>query len=209
MAHTWHIRIRQKGYAPGSARLVLYAAVMPFLMVPQSLRYLGVLTLALAACVDPADEPAPRPTETQGQTPESGGGSTEKTAGAATPPTRVGQPEAPSGALPFHLYVSNQSFEIDPADIDIYVDGVHVVTGGFRVESQHNWVKFDFELAPGEHALRATSRSNNVDTTATFSASEKPWGVVNFWYYPAGRDGSGAVAPSFGVDFFATQPGFD
>jgi hypothetical protein len=58
----------------------------------------------------------------------------------------------------FHLYVSNQSFDIGQVDIDVYIDDVHVVTGGFVVEQQHTRLRFDFNIAPGTHSIRAVSK---------------------------------------------------
>ena len=44
---------------------------------------------------------------------------------------------------PLHFYVSNQSFDLDPVDIDVYVDDVKLITGDFLVEGQHSWHAYD------------------------------------------------------------------
>lgn len=87
-------------------------------------------------------------------------------------------------AANFSLYVSNQSFAIDPVDIEILIDGEPAVTGDFFVEGQHNWHKFHFELAPGEHTLTAKSVTGDVDLERTFEVTDRHWAVVDFWYYP-------------------------
>lgn len=40
------------------------------------------------------------------------------------------------------LYVSNQSVEDEDVRITLAVDGVMGVDGEFRVETQHNWIRF-------------------------------------------------------------------
>jgi hypothetical protein len=86
----------------------------------------------------------------------------------------------------FTLYVSNQSFDLDPVDIDVEIDGALQVTGDFRVEGQHTWVKFDFDLAPGSHAITARTVAGDVVHDETFAMDDRKWAVINFWYYAAG-----------------------
>ena len=80
------------------------------------------------------------------------------------------------------LYVSNQSFEDEDVRIKLDVDGVTVVDGEFRVEGQHNWIRFPLSLSPGSHSLTAES-----DTGATLKESfqvpgnEARYAVVNYW----------------------------
>jgi hypothetical protein len=58
-------------------------------------------------------------------------------------------PEAEGGN--FILYVSNQSFALDPVDIKVYIDGFLVVNRDFYVKGQHNWIRFQFQLGGGTH----------------------------------------------------------
>ena len=80
------------------------------------------------------------------------------------------------------LYVSNQSFEDEDVRIKLDVDGVTIVDGEFRVEGQHNWIRFPLSLSPGSHTLTAES-----DTGATLKESfqvpgnEARYAVVNYW----------------------------
>jgi len=80
------------------------------------------------------------------------------------------------------LYVSNQSFEDDNVRLKLAVDGVTVVDGEFRVEGQHNWIRFPLGLSPGSHSLTAES-----DTGATLTESfqvpgdEARYAVVDYW----------------------------
>jgi hypothetical protein len=78
------------------------------------------------------------------------------------------------------LYVSNQSFEDEDVRIKLDVDGVTVVDGEFRVEGQHNWIRFPLSLSPGSHTAES-------DTGATLKESfqvpgnEARYAVVNYW----------------------------
>jgi hypothetical protein len=80
------------------------------------------------------------------------------------------------------LYVSNQSFEDDNVRVKLAVDGVTVVDSEFRVEGQHNWIRFPLSLSSGSHSVTAES-----DTGATLKESfqvpgdEARYAVVNYW----------------------------
>jgi hypothetical protein len=84
-------------------------------------------------------------------------------------------------SVPFHLWVSNQSFDVDPVDIQVYVDDNQVVCDSFRVESQHTWILFELELDRGEHSLRAVGLDGQVEFVETFGVSDEHWGLVMFW----------------------------
>ncbi len=88
------------------------------------------------------------------------------------------------------LWVSNQSFEDDPVEVTIAIDGVEVVSEPFDVEGQHTWVLFPIMAPPGNHVLTATS-----DTGATleqrFMLPEQGlrYAVVEYWYYTDDKAG--------------------
>lgn len=87
-------------------------------------------------------------------------------------------------AVTFHLWVSNQSFDIDPVDIAVFIDDRQVVCDSFDVEGQHNWILFDVELDPGTHTLRALGHDGQIELTETIDVSEERWAVLEFWFYP-------------------------
>jgi hypothetical protein len=106
----------------------------------------------------------------------------------------------------FVLYVSNQSFDLDPVDIEVRLDGELALEGDFLVEGQHSWHTFDFDLAPGTHELRAvTLAGETVAVEEIEIADGTRYGVLNFWYYESGE----AYGPSFGFDLFSEPPAFD
>ncbi len=99
-------------------------------------------------------------------------------------PEKVADLPAGAGAVPLHLYVSNQSFDISPVGIDVWIDQAHAIRGGFDVEGQHNWILFDFQLDAGSHQLRAESLNGTVVIDTTIAVPAERWGVLDFWFYP-------------------------
>ena len=83
----------------------------------------------------------------------------------------------------FTLYVSNQSFDIDPVDIDIRIDGRLAVSDEFYVEGQHSWHTFKFALGTGSHRITARSDLGAAALDESFLVEGDHWAVVDFWYY--------------------------
>lgn len=109
----------------------------------------------------------------------------------------------------FVLYVSNQSFDIDPVDIEVLLDGQRAVEGDFLVEGQHSWHTFSFELAPGAHELRAVTVGGESIAVETIEVGEEPrYGVLDFWYYEPGHDYPEAYGPTFSFELFSEPPVF-
>lgn len=75
-----------------------------------------------------------------------------------------------SATVQFHLWVSNQSFDIDPVDIAVYIDGVQVVCDDFSVEAQHIWIRFEFTIESGEHEMQVIGNDGTSELTKGFSA---------------------------------------
>jgi hypothetical protein len=119
-------------------------------------------------------------------------------------PTKVGEPNAPANvAIGFHLFVSNQSFDLDPVDIDLYIDGTHIVTGDFEVKGQHNWIRFDFKVATGEHELRAVSKKGGAERKATFKLNgTERWSVVDYWFSKESQP------KDLSINFYDQEPAF-
>ena len=91
-------------------------------------------------------------------------------------------PSAAPEAPPLTLHVSNQSFSDPSVGITIEIDGMLVVNDAFDVGSQHNWIEFQFDLAPGDHEIIARS-----DTGALFKGTvrildgESVYAVLDYW----------------------------
>lgn len=99
-------------------------------------------------------------------------------------PEKLSDVPADGETVPLHLYVSNQSFDISPVGIDIWLQETHVITGGFHVEGQHNWILFELEVPVGNHVLRAESLEGSVVLNESIRVAAERWGVLDFWYYP-------------------------
>jgi hypothetical protein len=108
----------------------------------------------------------------------------------------------------FTLYVSNQSFDIDPVDIEVRLDGRLAVTGDFDVGSQHSFFDFDFHLEPGSHVITARGDGGDIDLEQTFTlGADRKWGTLFFWYY--GPDHYEPTPRSLDFDLYDTAPAFD
>ena len=107
----------------------------------------------------------------------------------------------------FTLFVSNQSFDLDPVDIEIELDDQLAVTGNFEVGSQHSWFEFEFALASGNHEIRVTTADADTALDKPFEISGRKYGVVNFWYYEAGSPEP--TPPQFSFTVSDDRPVFD
>lgn len=96
------------------------------------------------------------------------------------------------------LHVSNQSFEDSEVQIEVTLNGVPIIDREFDVGDQHNWIAHQVTLAPGRHALEATS-STGATFTTTFDIPEVGlrYAALNYWYSPTDGDGFGAVPRGF------------
>lgn len=108
---------------------------------------------------------------------------TTASAPAAVSPTEPSTPPVLDPKGNFVLYVSNQSFEIDPVDIVIEIDGEQIIDGDFDVGNQHNWKRYVLRLSPGRHTLTARSTDGDATLNESFVASDRRWAVLNYWYY--------------------------
>ncbi len=86
------------------------------------------------------------------------------------------------------LYVSNQSFDIDPVDIRVELDGDVAVVGDFLVEGQHSWHVFKFEVPEGSVRLDARTIVGEAELTQTFNVTTDRYAVLDYWYYPGDPD---------------------
>jgi hypothetical protein len=94
-------------------------------------------------------------------------------AGTAEPRQHLPVPEAPT----FTLLVSNQSFDLETVDITARLDGQLAVTGDFAVEGQHTWIRFDFDLAPGDHTISLETEDGDTTLDQEFVMTSRNWGV--------------------------------
>ena len=111
-------------------------------------------------------------------------------------------PQADGGD--FVLYVSNQSFALDPVELKVYIDGVLAVNQNFHVKNQHNWVRFQFQLRSGTHRIRAVYTVGETQKEEFFTIEKPLWCVIDFY----ASKGPGPAAQSFNIMFFNHQVAF-
>ena len=86
-----------------------------------------------------------------------------------------------------HLWVSNQSPDIDPVAIEVAIDGTLVVCDWFDVEDQHNWIEYVIRLDERDVMLQAQATGGEANLTQEFSMPPELWGVLEFWFYEDDR----------------------
>ncbi|MHC5077902.1 MAG: hypothetical protein ACYTHN_02710 [Planctomycetota bacterium] len=80
----------------------------------------------------------------------------------------------------FILYVSNQSFKVDPVHILVFIDGKKVIDAEFHVKNQHNWVHHSFSLAKGTHKIVAKTKEGDAHLEKEITIEKKHWAVIDF-----------------------------
>lgn len=84
------------------------------------------------------------------------------------------------------LYVSNQSYEKPEVGIDVWLDDTKYISSTFAVGDQHNYVKYQFQVPPGEHRL--TAEASGTQIAEPIIITDKHWAFVGFWYSPDSDD---------------------
>jgi hypothetical protein len=131
------------------------------------------------------------------------------------PPSKIGDPA--SSGTPFHLVLSNQSFDRPLVDLRVTLDGMPVVRGDFPVGSQHSYYAFDFTLPAGNHAVQVSSSVGGVTINQTVTLAEGPgaerWGVAMYWTNggcAAGKNAGGEPCKQeMTWNLMESAPGFD
>lgn len=82
------------------------------------------------------------------------------------------------------LYVSNQSFHVNPVDIKVTIDGYEVVRDGFYAGDGHNYVRYRIKINAGRHILRAASRKGAAALKQEFEMPADRWAALCYWNAP-------------------------
>lgn len=114
----------------------------------------------------------------------------------------------------FILYVSNQSFAINPVDIQVFVDNKKVIDRTFDVVGkkgvgQHNWIPFHFKASAGRYSLQVKSKKGKAVLDAAFKITDKHWAVIDYWNYPKVTGGAGPTPPKFSFNIQNKPIGFE
>jgi hypothetical protein len=84
----------------------------------------------------------------------------------------------------FTLWVSNQSYAINPVDICVEINGELVISSYFDVGTQHTFVPFKLRLNNGKHTIRIWSTKGAAELSMEFDLNNGRVGVITYWYYP-------------------------
>ncbi len=102
---------------------------------------------------------------------------------------------------PFHkltLYVANQSFDVNPVDVKVTIDGVTVAAGAFYAGYGRSWRRYDVRLVAGRHVLRALTRKGGAALKREFTVTGPRWRTATAC--PPTAPGPCATSPSrFGI----------
>lgn len=178
---------------------------LPRLLGPLAL--LSSLSFACGGAVDLPPGPS-EPSPTSPTTPTTPAPSAPALVGSE--PAKVTEPATSApGGVPFHLVLSNQSFDTPLVDVRAFIDGVEVVRGDFHVKGQHSYYTFDFKLAPGAHTVQVSSSTGLATTSrdVVLTQGQERWGLSFYW--TDGCKGGGACSRSFSFDVMNEQPLFD
>jgi hypothetical protein len=84
------------------------------------------------------------------------------------------------------LLISNQSFDVNPVDIQVSIDGKAIVADEFDVQGdqppQHNWRQYDLRLEDGTHELVVQSRKGKAQLDTAFAVAGRHALTIAYWY---------------------------
>lgn len=109
-------------------------------------------------------------------------------------------PLKPARDTNFELIVLNASQHHKPLDIQVHIDGRLAVDEAFSSEAPASspimgippHKRFQFQLTPGSHSLRATSKTAATSREERFDIADKHWALVGYDYW---SDGGTRPAP--------------
>ena len=100
------------------------------------------------------------------------------------------------------LLISNQSFDVNPVDVKVSVDGQAVVKDVFDVQGtqppQHNWQQYHLRLEDGSHSLVVESKKGKAQKHFTFEVSDQHTITIAYWH--DSRSGSNKAEGYFTVE---------
>jgi len=83
----------------------------------------------------------------------------------------------------FIIVISNQSIDIPLVDINLYIDGQLFIKDKFKVENQHNYKFYYYNLDPGLYEIKIESEKGEVTISEKFELQdEKLWTYIDYTY---------------------------
>jgi hypothetical protein len=84
------------------------------------------------------------------------------------------------------LLISNQSFDVNPVDIKVSIDGQVIVKDKFDVQGdqppQHNWRQYHLRLEDGPHSLAVDSKKGQAQLRTTFEVAGRHTLAIAYWH---------------------------
>lgn len=81
------------------------------------------------------------------------------------------------------LMVSNQSFEVDPVDIEITLDDSKIIDEKFKTGTGHSYKYFWVKLAEGKHKISIATENGGAVLKKEFEVTRKQrWISIAYWY---------------------------
>jgi hypothetical protein len=82
--------------------------------------------------------------------------------------------------------ISNQSYDIDPVDIRILADDQIILQHEFPVLdsgqlAQHNWQRFNFSLAEGNHRILISTKKGNAKLEKIITIKKSTTVTIAYW----------------------------
>jgi hypothetical protein len=96
-----------------------------------------------------------------------------------------------------HVSVSNQSFAVKEAELEVKVDGRAVFRRVMAVGTQHNWEQFTVSVEAGHYSLEVVEVKSNTTQAASLRVEHDLWVAVTFNSPP----------PGIGINVFDKQMG--
>lgn len=86
----------------------------------------------------------------------------------------------------FILYISNQSGDVDPVDIRVFIDEICIEDCYYHIGDSHNWTEIELTLKWGRHKLCASTIMGNCTFQEEFNLKRNTWAVLD--HYSTGFD---------------------
>jgi hypothetical protein len=79
-----------------------------------------------------------------------------------------------------HVSVSNQSFAVKEAELEVKLDGRSVFRRALAVGTQHNWEQFTIPVEAGHCSLEAAELKSNTRRAVSLQIEHDLWLAVTF-----------------------------
>lgn len=137
---------------------------------------IGFVLLCTAACSRTAEV---QPDISKASSPSSDDDSSN------VPPEWKGEADLEAHYAPgLHLYVTNQSPNVDPVDVKVTMGDRTIFDMPVPFNDAHWYEYVKVKVTPGtKYLLQATSTDGKATAKFTFKANRTNWIVVTYWYY--------------------------